>query len=305
MTYDRKDRCPTDPELYVDLHVHTTASDGTCTPAEVIDLAKRAGLAAIAITDHDTLSGALEGVKLAEDMGFEVIGGVELSSDLNGTDVHILGYLISRYELIQRVLDELQNLRSTRAERMVRKLNRLGVRISMEDVLRESKGDSIGRPHIAAAMVKKGIVPSTQYAFRYYIGDGGPAYIPKPKLTPIQAVELILASGGVPVLAHPGLTGSDHIIDELVEHGLRGLEVFYPMHDEGQIAKYLEIAERKGLIVTGGSDFHGATKPDIEIGSVTVGYESVKRLKEEAEKIWNRTSSYDTIPTIRSVLKGG
>ena len=287
----------------VDLHVHTTASDGTCTPAEVIELAKKAGLTAIAITDHDTLSGAIEGVKLAKEMGFEVIDGVELSSDLNGTDVHILGYLMSRYHVIQGVLDELQNLRSTRAERMVRKLNRLGVRISMEDVLRESKGDSIGRPHIASAMVRKGIVPTTQYAFQYYIGDGRPAYIPKPKLTPIQAVELILASGGVPVLAHPGLTGSDNIIDELVEHGLRGLEAFHPMHDERQTRRYLEIAERKGLIVTGGSDFHGATKPDIWIGSVTVGYESVERLREEAKRVWNYTPNYDTIPVVWSVLE--
>jgi len=289
----------------VDLHVHTTASDGTHSPAEVIELAKKAGLAAIAITDHDTLSGAIEGVKLSREMKFEVIGGVELSSDLNGTDVHILGYLITRYRIIQKVLDELQNLRSTRAERMVRKLNRLGINISIEDVLREARGDSIGRPHIAAAMVRRGIVPSTRYAFRYYIGDNGPAYIPKPKLTPIQAVELILASGGVPVMAHPGLTENDHIIEELVKHGLRGLEVFYPMHDEGQIERYLEMAEREGLIVTGGSDFHGATKPDIQIGSVTVGYESIERLRKEAEKIWNSTSNYDTISAIWSVLEEG
>ncbi|HID55428.1 TPA: PHP domain-containing protein [Candidatus Poribacteria bacterium] len=289
----------------VDLHVHTTASDGTYSPAEVIELAKKAGLAAIAITDHDTLSGAIEGVKLSREMKFEVIGGVELSSDLNGTDVHILGYLITRYRIIQKVLDELQNLRSTRAERMVRKLNRLGINISIEDVLREARGDSIGRPHIAAAMVRRGIVPSTRYAFRYYIGDNGPAYIPKPKLTPIQAVELILASGGVPVMAHPGLTENDHIIEELVKHGLRGLEVFYPMHDEGQIERYLEMAEREGLIVTGGSDFHGATKPDIQIGSVTVGYESIERLRKEAEKIWNSTSNYDTISAIWSVLEEG
>jgi hypothetical protein len=268
-----------------DLHVHTTASDGTYTPAEVIELAQKTDLAAIAITDHDTLSGAIEGIRFSDEMGFEVIGGIELSSDLNGVDVHILGYLISRYHVIQKVLSDLQRLRSTRAERMVRRLNRLGIQIRMEDVLEESRGDSVGRPHIAAAMVKKGIVPSTRYAFEYYIGDGKPAYIPKPKLTPFQAVKLILASGGVPVMAHPGLTGRDHLIPKLIAHGLRGIEVYYPEHGEEQVRRYLDIAAEYGLIATGGSDFHGDTKPHITVGCVFVGYELVERLKEEAEKV--------------------
>lgn len=271
--------------MKVDLHVHTTASDGTCSPGEVIQLAQKEGLAAIAITDHDTLSGAKEGVEIGERVGFEVIPGVELSTDLNGTDVHVLGYLIRDFEVIEGVLDQMQRLRMSRAERMVEKLRRLGVGIDMEDVLREAKGDSVGRPHIAAAMVKRGAVGSVREAFELYIGDGKPAYIPKPKLTPSQAVELILESGGVPVLAHPGLTNMDKLIPKLAEGGLRGIEVHYPEHTEGQRRLYLSIARRYKLIPTGGSDFHGEVKPELRLGCVSVGYEVVKQLRKAAEEV--------------------
>ena len=265
--------------MRVDLHIHTTASDGTYTPGEVIELALQEGLSAIAITDHDTLSGAKEGLIIGQEIGFEVIPGVELSTDFNGTDVHILGYLIRDFDRIEQVLNQIQQLRLTRAERMVRKLKQLGVKIEMDDVLEEAKGDSVGRPHIAAAMVKKGVVSSVREAFELYIGDDKPAYIPKPKLTPLQAVELIISSGGVPVLAHPGLTNRDDLIPKLVEGGLKGIEVYYPEHTEGQTRRYLSIAHRYDLIPTGGSDFHGEIKPWIKIGCVTVGYDVVEEMK--------------------------
>jgi len=246
--------------MKADLHIHTTASDGRLSPVSIIKAAIEAGLSHIAITDHDTVDGLLElanaGFTLPSTLS--LIPGIELSSDLPNCEVHILGYNIDIHN--RKLHDQLQLLiahRHERAPKMISKLNELGYFITYERVLQlADKATSIGRPHIAKALVEKGYFPTITEVFIQLIGKNGPAYIPHYKLTPSQVIELIIGAGGIPTLAHPALINNDEVVMDLIHAGIQGLEVYHPTHSEEQITKYLTLANHHQLLITGGSDFH-------------------------------------------------
>jgi predicted metal-dependent phosphoesterase TrpH len=251
-----------------DLHVHTTASDGVLSPTEVVRKALAIGLATIAITDHDTVQGIGEGLEAAKGTRLEVIPGVEISADVSRTEVHILGYYIAPDASVLR--DRLQVLRAARfvrARRMVAKLARLGLQIEWSRVQQIASGATVGRPHVARAMLEKGYVPSVDRAFNLYIGSRGPAYVERYKVSPSEAIKLILAAGGLPVLAHP--LQATQLIPELAKCGLAGLEAYYPGYSSDETRFLLDLGARHGLIATAGSDFHGEDgKAENELGAV-------------------------------------
>ncbi len=250
---------PNSNALRVDLHTHSTASDGELAPAELVQLALERGLDVIALTDHDSCDGIDAMLDAARGTSLEVIPGVELSADVPQTEVHILGYWIDWHQPhFQAMLAKFRDGRYGRAEKMTRKLAALGVPISFERV-KEIAGDAaIGRPHIAQALLEAGHIATLTEAFDKYIGRNGPAYVERFRLTPEDAVTLILQAGGVPVLAHPREV--THWVEPLVKVGLVGLEVHYGMYDEATRADLARWARQYGLIATGGSDFHGLNK---------------------------------------------
>jgi predicted metal-dependent phosphoesterase TrpH len=244
----------------IDLHVHTNASDGKYPPAELVALAARSGLSLLAITDHDTISGiapALEAARAFPDL--KIIPGVEISSHAPGSEVHVLGYFIDsgNPELLKQ-LATLGESRQDRAKAIVEKLRGLGLDISLERVQEIAGDGSIGRPHIAQALMEKGYVSSFQDVFTRYIGQGGPAYVERIKLTPDEAVKLILRCGGLPVLAHPStINDAEAVVSRLAAAGLVGLEAYYKDYSNEQRQDMVDLAARYKLIATGGSDFHG------------------------------------------------
>ncbi len=265
-----------------DLHVHTTASDGTASPAEVVRLARAAGLDAIGITDHDTVAGVAPAREAARGQDLEVVPGIEISTDYQGREVHVLGYYVDEaHAAFREQLDRLVAARARRVERMVDRLRALGLAVTVEDVRRVVGEAAPGRPHVAEALVRLGIVPHWQEAFARLIGRGCPAYVPRETITPVEAVRLVRLAGGVAVLAHPGVAGADHLIPELVRQGLGGLEVYHPEHTPAEISHYLALAAAFRLLVTGGSDFHGGGL-HAELGAVTVPTQMVHALKRRA-----------------------
>ncbi len=277
-------------ELRADLHTHTLASDGTCTPAENVRLAKEAGLHAVAITDHDTVAGIGEAMKASREYGVQVIPGVEISSVGIGQDIHVLGYFIPYED--EKFMAELAKLRDTRHKRnkmLVAKLNELGIPIDLEKVYRRKEGTdkNIGRPHIAEELMELGAVKSIEEAFEKYLGKGGLAYVNPPRISPQEAIRLIRQSGGVAVLAHPGLYGNDDFVEELILHGLDGIEVWHPDNSEEQRQHYMRLADDYGLVMTGGSDFHGWRGEEpfhAMLGSSTTTAKAVQQLKKLAEQ---------------------
>lgn len=267
------------PVRRVDLHLHTTASDGWLSPTEVVRKALALGLAAIAITDHDTTQGVAEALEAARGTELEVVSGVELSTDTSRTEVHILGYYVSREDAVLREkLQLLGDSRLRRAQRMMEKLSRMGLPVEWARVQQLASGASVGRPHVARAMVEKGYVSSVAGAFDQYIGKNGPAYVERYKLSPTEAVQLILASQGLPVIAHP--LQVNHLIPELARHGLVGLEAYYPGYAPEETRFLLDLAGKHGLVATGGSDFHGdAGQPANEMGSVNVPLDALESLR--------------------------
>lgn len=280
-----------EPEL-IDLHVHTTASDGTLDPAGLVALAQQKGLKAVAVTDHDTVDGLPEALAEADKTGFEVVPGVEISVEYLGGEMHILGYYVDPCcESLLASLAQLQEYRRERNPKIIRKLRELGINISLAEVEAAAGGSVIGRPHFAAVLVQKGWVASTQEAFEKYLGADRPAYVKKEKLTPEEGIELITRAGGVPVLAHPKYL-RDHNADRLAALlgklkavGLKGVEVYYTKHTPEETELYLRLAREQSLLVTGGTDFHGANKPEIALGTGTgnlqVPYELLTKLKAE------------------------
>lgn len=272
--------------MKVDLHIHTTASDGTSTPQQVVQLAAQRKLRAIAITDHDTVGGILEAKAEGHRLGIEVIPGVEINTDYNHQEIHILGYFI-RYKDrdLQTRLENLQKARLIRIRKMVDRLPGLGLPIELKRVLELAGEGSVGRPHIGMAMTEKGYVASVAEAFQRYLGLGRPAFVPRYALTPAEAVRIIRKAGGIAVWAHPGLAQRDCLMAELVEAGLRGLEVYYPEHTPDMVRHYLALAQKYQLVVTGGSDYHGSgTGYRAELGDVTVAYEAVDQLKQGSDR---------------------
>ncbi|MDY6823206.1 MAG: ribonuclease III [Thermodesulfobacteriota bacterium] len=262
----------------VDLHIHSTASDGTLCPLEIIDASAAAGLSAIAITDHDTIDGCRDVFESGGDLPLAFLTGVEISAayppetDVSGS-LHILGYDIdiNNPELSQ-ALDDLQTARNQRTPKIIRCLNDLGIDISMADLI-PSSGGQAGRPHIATAMKNKGVVQSIDEAFDRYLGKNGPAYLEKRRIACADAIALIARAGGVPVLAHPGLIETtpaqpfEQLLHHLLAMGIRGIEAFYPGHSAAETASYTALARQHGLIITGGTDFHGDLIPDIHLGT--------------------------------------
>ncbi|HBT47337.1 MAG TPA: phosphatase [Peptococcaceae bacterium] len=267
-----------------DLHTHTTASDGKLTPRELVRLAGEKGLSTIAVTDHDTVDGLEEALGAASLYGVEVIPGIELSTEWEGRDVHLLGYYIDfEGDRLRSFLLKRQEARYTRCLKIVSRLQELGYPLTWDDVSAVVRGRAVGRLHIAQALVARGFVPSIEFAFSRLLERGRPAYVPRHKLTPAEGVEIIRSCQGVAVLAHPGLIGEDTIIRELAGRGLQGLEAYYPRHSRDETAGYLAMAEELGLLVTGGSDFHGSDVPEhAELGAVTVGEEVIEKLREQA-----------------------
>jgi len=269
-----------------DLHLHTLFSDGTYTPQVLIEAAKRVGLSCIAVVDHDTVSGIAPTLELAKSKDIEVLPGIELTAEFEGLEIHILGYLIdykNKY-LIER-LDLLKKNRIERIYKIVDKLKKMGLRLKVETVFDLAQLGTVGRLHIARAMVKEGLVDSVIEAFAKFIGDKCPAYVLGFRLSPKEAIKLIKDTGGIAVLAHPYIVSRDGLISKIIDYGIGGLEVYYPEHSPKMVNSYLTLAKKYNLLVTGGSDCHGSAKPEVKIGSVKIPYELVEKLKEAKEKI--------------------
>jgi len=269
----------------VDLHCHTTASDGSLSPAELVRLAAELGLKGLGITDHDTIKGWNEAEEAAAHYKLQLLKGIELSTDWLGKEVHILGYELDSSS--NYLKDKLRNLGEARQRRMLKILERLRnqeVDISEEAIRKYAQGDSIGRPHIAQALMEKGYIRDIQEGFERYLGVGAPAYVPRFKLTPEEGIELIRKAKGVPVLAHPGMQRLEEGIPAWVEAGLKGIEVLHSEHKAQDVTRYKALAEHYNLLMTGGSDFHGeACKPGVELGRWGVSLRVLQEIKELAK----------------------
>jgi len=271
--------------MLYDLHVHTTASDGTDTPEEVILRALEAGLGGVAITDHDTVNGLEFAVKFIEDRRIDIdfIPGIELNTDYKNDEVHILGYYIdfNNDYLNQRLL-EIRNQRYGRAEKIVAKLRGMGISIDFDDVRLSARGNLIGRPHIARVMCQNGYTLSIEEAFEKYIDRGKPAYVPRYKFHPSEAISLIKQSGGLAVLAHPGLIKAYEIIIDVIKMGIDGLETYYPEHSREQIFELTKLAGDNKLLTTGGSDYHGlgSSESRSQLGSAGIDKGIMNRIRE-------------------------
>lgn len=267
---------------YVDLHIHTTFSDGTSTVDEILDAAAAHELRAISITDHDCTAAYPRASELGASLGIEVITGVELSSEIEGNDIHILGYYVDLYyHPFALKLEEMKEARYLRAKKIVANLNKQGVDLRFETVLSVSGVGAIGRPHIATALLKEELVYSFREAFDKYIGYGLPAYVEKLKMHPKEVFDLIISAGGIPVLAHPGVTSVDERIPEFIKDGLLGIEAFHTEHPTSVERHYLRVTKKHHLAFTGGSDFHNHTHNHSELGIPRVPYAAVNSLKEK------------------------
>lgn len=282
---------------YIDLHSHSTVSDGSESPTAVIrTAAAEKNLRALALSDHDTVEGLDEAFEEASKYeGFELIPAIEISAEYGDGTIHILGYFIDREN--PKLLAQLKVLQQAREERnpqIIAKLNELGLEITEEEVNKIAGQGVVGRPHIARALIDKGYVKDSQEAFEKYLKKNGPAYINKERFSQKDSIKMIHDAGGVAVLAHPkyvhggDLKGVEELIASLAANGLDGLEVFYSSHNKKEVKLFKELADKYNLIATGGSDFHGVSKPDIEIGTgmgnLKVPYEEiVPRLKEKAQ----------------------
>jgi predicted metal-dependent phosphoesterase TrpH len=257
---------------FIDLHTHSSASDGTDSPAQLVAKAHAAGLAAVAITDHDTLSGLDEGQQAGRDLGIEVVRGCEISTGTELGELHILGLWLPQNP--QPLLDRLCWLREKRAERnmgIVQKLQDLGYDISMEEVLAAARGESVGRPHIAEVLLRKGFAKDVRQVFREFLGSRGKAYLPKTVLEPEESVSLLASAGATVCLAHPLLWRApagwlDTMVARLKDYGLSAIEAYHSEHSEADIRTCLALAKRFNLGVSGGSDYHGSNKPTIRLG---------------------------------------
>ncbi|CAG0982118.1 phosphoribosyl 1,2-cyclic phosphate 1,2-diphosphodiesterase [Anaerolineae bacterium] len=272
--------------MRIDLHTHSSASDGELTPDALVQFALERGMATIALTDHDTIAGLDAAIAAAQGTTLEVIPGVELSADVDKAEAHVLGYFVDWHDAhFLAMLEKFREGRYGRAEKMVKKLTALGAPISFARV-KEIAGDAaLGRPHVAQALLEAGHIATIVEAFDKYIGRNGPAYVERFRLTPEDAVALILQAGGVPVLAHPREVS--YWVQPLVKAGLLGLEVYYGMYDDQTRAQLARLAKQYGLIATGGSDFHGMNKMAhmCALGDVDVPPGAADKLREKAKQV--------------------
>ena len=279
--------------MSIDLHIHSTCSDGTLRPEQLVRMAKARGLTAIAITDHDTVEGVAEAMAAGREYDIEVIAGLELSTVHGERPIHLLGYLFDPDSPeLARALTTLQHARRQRNTLILEKLCGLGLPVSEEEVARKSPTGQTGRPHIAQVLVEKGWVRNLDDAFDRYLKKGAPAYAPRHQLEVVDAISLIAGAGGLPVLAHPAtidtsLDSLPALLEELAARGLAGVEVYYPVHSARQRKRLLTMAAAYNLVVTGGSDYHGDIRPNTSLAGgsrVRVPAEVLPRLKARLQK---------------------
>ena len=269
--------------MFADLHLHTRFSDGTYSPEELVVEARRHGLAALALTDHDTVEGCERAALACEAAGIEFVPGTELTAEQDGNELHLLGYFIDTQN--PRLLTQIARFQSVRQDRireMVARLNQVRVPLEAEAVFALANCRAPGRPHVARALVQAGLCASLDEAFERFLKKNRPAWVPKFKMSAADAIDLVHQAGGVAVMAHPGLNRSDQVIPGLVEIGLDGIECFHTKHSTATADHYLQIAERFHLLVTGGSDCHGLSKGRPLIGTIKLPYQHVEKLKERA-----------------------
>jgi len=255
----------------IDLHMHSNASDGSFAPDEVARMAAGNGVEVFALTDHDTLDGLPAAAACAARFGIRLITGVELSVSEEGMDVHLLAYGFDESDApLTAAIRRYREGRRERARKILSRLKGLGIRIGIEDVEEIASGGALGRPHVAEALLRAGHVESFNEAFQRYLGHHAPAYVPKPKVALEEATSLVREAGGVTILAHPGTLNRDHLIPAWARRGLDGIEVWHSKHDIAAIERYRGYAHLHGLLMTGGSDYHGERTPGVVIGSVAV-----------------------------------
>jgi len=287
-------RVNTPPEpLYVDLHIHSTASDGSLSPRELINAAEDVPLRAMAITDHDTIDGSAEALRHSKSTPVEILSGLEISADFEPGTMHLLGYLFRLDDVhLTQALEIVQKSRVDRNLKIIERLQSLGMDIDYNEVSEASGGGQVGRPHIAKVLVQKGVVQGIDDAFNTLLRKGGPAYVGRYRLSPAEAIKAIRGAGGVAVLGHPSTLNMrteaelDKMMADLKEIGLQGVEAYYSTHGPDRTALYVRLAKRHGLLVTGGSDFHGAAKSGVRIGfgkgDLRIPYRLVEDLKQTA-----------------------
>jgi 3',5'-nucleoside bisphosphate phosphatase len=257
----------------IDLHTHTTFSDGSLTPTQLVEQAAAMGLSAVAITDHDTVDGLPEALAAGERLGIEIVPGVEINLEHERVTMDMLGYFLDGLpgDGLKEALAELRVYRDERNTRIVERLAEIGLILDAADLRAAAENGSVGRPHIGEALVRRGYVSSIAEAFELYLRRGAPAWVDRRRLSLGAAVRLLRASGGLPVLAHPGIIrtdgpGLDHLLRDAVKAGVVGLECYYPLHDEITVRAFLVLADKHGLVATGGSDYHGSVKPKAHLG---------------------------------------
>ena len=289
------------PTARVDLHCHSTASDGEYPPAEVARRAQAAGLVAIALTDHDTTGGVPEATRVGETLGVRIVSGCEFSVKAPWGELHLLAYFLPPgHARLEEFLAGTRAARHRRAEQIVGHLRRLGVAIDLRDVVQAADGGALGRPHVARVLVRHGVCLDMNEAFARYLGRGRPAYVEKPLPTLQQVAELVHAVGGVVVAAHLGDHGTEGQIRQFQEQGLDGLEVRHPSHSPGTERRLTGIAQRLGLAISGGSDWHG----DLELGDSHAPLGGLDIPLEWLEKLEERraAASRETVPQNRKAI---
>ncbi len=269
-----------------DLHIHTKFSDGTMSPEEVVEEASKLNLRTIAITDHDSVDAVEIAQNICNKKGINLIPAIELSSYYRPVDIHLLGYFIDiKNNMLLEKLAELRLERVERIKKITSKLRGMGVNIEHQEVFDVAEKGSPGRMHVADVLCRKGYCNDIRESFQKYLSDNGPAHVPKIMLTLKDAIELIISSGGVPVLSHPGVNKRDMLIPQMVEYGLQGIEVYCPAHMPEAVKRYKRLAKKYDLVITGGSDFHGERKPDVKLGSIKIDDGLVDKLKERHDNL--------------------
>jgi len=274
---------------YVDLHTHSTASDGTLAPGQVIEAAARCGLKALALTDHDTVGGIAAAREAGARLGVRIIAGVELSAFQDDHEVHLLALHLSQLDTLEKKLLELRAQRYTRAEKIVAKLNALDIPITLDEVLAQANGGAVGRPHIARALIARGVVHDFRDAFMRYLGGNGTAFVPKDKLSIEDAIAIAHEAGALAIWAHPGEGGRREKLEPLVAAGLDGIEIRHPGHSGEDIKRLQALADFFGLVPSGGSDWHGASDGPRRLGMMNVPSDWLDRQDEKVASLASST----------------